>query len=747
MKKSRSYTRYIVCIVTTVVVSLSFASNQAHESYQLEQSTFLGRNIGDFVKEEFIIKFSPDTVITIQRTSNQLCLTGVSSVDILNEKHKVSSIERMFSSHQDINENNPFLYNIFKFIVPVNSDIQSIVQEYEDNTHVLYAEPNYKFQLSNIPNDPDFYLQWALHNTGQTGGTPDADIDAPEAWDIETGDKSIIIAIHDTGVDWDHPDLADNIWVNPGEDLNGNGVVDPSDFNGVDDDSNGFIDDLRGWDFVDTNDTVAPGEDGTVRDNDPMDFYGHGTHCSGIASADTNNTIGIAGVCWNCSIMAVRAGYLKENGDGRLEVDDATEGVIYAVDNGADVLSMSWGGYNDSDLVKDVMNYAYSNGVILVAAAGNFCTYLKLYPAAYGNVIGVAATDQTDSIATFSNYGSWVDVAAPGVNILSTMFNDTYFSWGGTSMSTPTVAGLAALILSKHPEFTQEEVQTIIRSTTDTVHSQEFIGIGRINAYKAIQRDSTPIVNLNSILDDAIIYQETSINGSAWGSHFVNYSIYYGIGMYPTAWTKIYESSTPVTDEMLAILNASSLLVNQIYTIRLVVYDTFNQISEDRVIVLTDTAPDIPEIEGPSIGKIKVKHDYFFTTLDHNEDKIYYYIDWGDDDPDEWLGPYESGEEIRISHTWMKKGNYTIKAKAKDIHGAESNWSSLTITMPNPYRIPTHWFLTRIIQRFSNVESMLRFLRALRIDLLSSFLSIFSYLLRDWGYLQCIVEKISGHGI
>jgi hypothetical protein len=178
--------------------------------------------------------------------------------------------------------------------------------------------------------------------------------------------------------------------------------------------------------------------------------------------------------------------------------------------------------------------------------------------------------------------------------------------------------------------------------------------------------------------------------------------------VYPTAWTKVYESSTPVTDDVLVVLNASSFLVNQIYTIRLVVYDTFGQISEDRVIVLIDTAPDLPEIEGPSIGKIKVKHDYFFTTFDHNEDEIYYYIDWGDDNPDEWLGPYESGKEIRINHTWMKKDNYTIKVKAKDVHGAESNWSSLEITMPKSYNLPLQWFWERLRERFPHAFPILR---------------------------------------
>jgi subtilisin family serine protease len=318
-----------------------------------------------------------------------------------------------------------------------------------------------ELSFSTIPNDEHFDEQWGLHNTGQTGGTPDADIDAPEAWDIETGDSEVVIAILDSGVDWDHPDLADNIWINSDESVDG-----------TDTDDNGFIDDIRGWDFI--ND-----------DNDPMDdFYDyyHGTMCAGIAGAVGNNEIGVVGVCWNCKIMPIKI----INSTGWETDEAAANGIIYAVDNGADIISMSWGGLPSYPLTEGALNYANSLGVIVVAAAGNGNNGKKFYPAAFDNVIAVAATNRNDEREPHSNYGSWVDVAAPGEDIFTTTLDDYYPDFGGTSASTPYVAGLAGLLLSYNPNLTKEEVISIIHDSTDWIETDEYIGNGRINAYKAL---------------------------------------------------------------------------------------------------------------------------------------------------------------------------------------------------------------------------------------------------------------------
>jgi subtilisin family serine protease len=407
------------------------------------------------------------------------------SLKILNEKYQVSSIEKVFR-----NSENTILDNIYLFRVPEESDILSIVNDYSSNPNVLYAEPNGFAHLCGIPNDENFSKQWALHNTGQTGGTPDADIDAVEAWDIETGSPDVVIAIIDTGVDYTHPDLEDNIWSNEDE------IPD----NGIDDDGNGYIDDVIGWDWW-------------YDDNDPLDEYGHGTICAGIAGAVGNNGIGISGVCWDCKIMSLKI----TNETAWLYYTDIAEAIQYAADNGAHVISMSFVLYNNMSYIWDAVNYANDKGVFMCAACGNDDVSEKTYPAAYDNVIAVGGTDHNDSRMYFycehcgkyhgSNYGSWVDVAAPAQEIYSTM--PTYYVYynklgmkqnydtlqGGTSFACPHVAGLAALILSKYPSLSLEKLTSRILEKVDPYDSEFYIGTGRINAHKSVKRSRDRAVN------------------------------------------------------------------------------------------------------------------------------------------------------------------------------------------------------------------------------------------------------------
>ncbi|MBS7633362.1 S8 family serine peptidase [Candidatus Bathyarchaeota archaeon] len=283
----------------------------------------------------------------------------------------------------------------------------------------------------------------------------------------------------DTGVDWHHPDLANNIWNNTDEWIDG-----------VDNDGNGFIDDVRGWDFVDTFIDVWQGEDGTVRDNDPMDFYGHGTHCAGIAGAVGNNSIGICGVTWNCKIMPVRAGFMDTEGTGTLEIDDAAAAIIYAADNGADIISCSWGGHYDSHTIHDAVNYAYQAGVLVVAAAGNEWTDIRTYPAAYDEVIAVAATSSSDYTTFFTNFGEWIELAAPGEDIYSTLPEASYDFASGTSMATPFVAGVAALVWSRFPQMNANQVRQQLRFTSKDLGDVDFdilFGYGRIDAKEAVE--------------------------------------------------------------------------------------------------------------------------------------------------------------------------------------------------------------------------------------------------------------------
>ncbi|MBW2175006.1 MAG: S8 family serine peptidase, partial [Deltaproteobacteria bacterium] len=282
--------------------------------------------------------------------------------------------------------------------LPSDASVEEAISFYETDPNVEYAEPNYFIYFTGIPNDPDFAELWGLHNTGGSG-TADADIDAPEAWDITTGSNDVIIAVTDSGVAHLHPEINPNRWVNT-EELNGTG--------GVDDDDNGYIDDIYGWDFW--------GNDGN-----PEDLNSHGTHVAGTIAAQGNNGEGITGVNWNAKIMALRVGGMLGT------IADATDAIHYAVDNGADVINASWGGGGYSQTLYNAINYANDHGVLFVASAGNDGSdndSFPHYPSSYelDNIISVAATDQNDSLAGFSNYGfTTVDVAAPGVNIKSSI--------------------------------------------------------------------------------------------------------------------------------------------------------------------------------------------------------------------------------------------------------------------------------------------------------------------------------------
>jgi len=345
------------------------------------------------------------------------------------------------------------------------------------------------------PNDYSNYDMWGLTK-----------MQCPQAWDLHYGASDVIVTTIDTGCTLDHPDLEANIRVNPGEDLNGNGVWDPSDNNGVDDDGNGFIDDLVGWDFV----SGAPGsgqipsEDYGPRDNMVYpDIHGHGTHVMGTAAGVTNNNTGVASASWNVKAMPLRAGYAWEwfgslYGSGYS--DDFADAINYAVNNGARVISISFGGSSYNGFYDDAVNYARANNVIIFASAGNNNNTSFVYPAAYDGALAVAATDQDDDKASFSTYGTWVAVSAPGVDIWSTMSNNVYHpynyaAWDGTSMASPNAAAVAGLLLNFDQTLTDDELENIILTTTDDIYwtNPSYIGqlgTGRVNAYSALAEAS-----------------------------------------------------------------------------------------------------------------------------------------------------------------------------------------------------------------------------------------------------------------
>jgi subtilisin family serine protease len=357
--------------------------------------------------------------------------------------------------------------------LPGDVAVKDVLVTLNNTPGVLYAEPDYKLKAMSapqiVPNDPRFSELWGLNNTGQSGGAPDADIDAPEAWDIATGTNEIIVAVIDTGVDYTHPDLASNMWVNTAE-LNG--------ITGVDDDGNGYIDDIYGYDFCNN-------------DGDPMDDHYHGTHCAGTIGAIGNNGQGVAGVCWNVKIMALK--FLDASGSGY--TDDAIECVQYAVLMGAKLSSNSWGGGSYSQALKDAIDAAGNANQLFIAAAGNDYgnnnDINPAYPASYTseNIIAVMATDKYDSMSGFSNYGpTSVDIGAPGTDILSCQPGSNYQYLSGTSMATPHVSGAAALIWSVYPSMSYQEVKNILLQTVDEIPSLsgKCVSEGRLNLFNAV---------------------------------------------------------------------------------------------------------------------------------------------------------------------------------------------------------------------------------------------------------------------
>jgi subtilisin family serine protease len=353
------------------------------------------------------------------------------------------------STQTDTSLGEQLLDNIYVVHLGGTTTVADALTAYQANPFVVYAEPDYIWHADLIPNDTLFGQEWGMNNTGQNGGTPDADIDAPEAWDVTTDAPGVVVAVIDTGIKWDHPDLAANIWTNVNEIPN----------NGIDDDGNGYIDDTRGWDFVNN-------------DNNPTDDHGHGTHCAGTIGAVGNNGQGVAGVVWNVQLMPLK--FLDASGSGT--TSSAIKAVTYANRNGAKISSNSWGGGGFSQALYDAIKTGRDTyDTIFVAAAGNAANNNDAnpsYPASYDldNIVSVAATDRNDLLAGFSNYGATsVDLAAPGVSIVSTWNNNGYNTISGTSMATPHVSGAVAMIRGAFPGDSYKTVINRLLANVDVL--------------------------------------------------------------------------------------------------------------------------------------------------------------------------------------------------------------------------------------------------------------------------------------
>jgi len=555
-----------------------------------------------FVSGEIIVKFK-DKIVLMGKGEFEVASSAStirsSSILALNQRYGVKKVKRVFKNvpqEESIfilksGETRilPDLSRTFKFVMPEDVDVMRAIEDFRSDPSVEYVEPNYFRSVAATPNDPRYFEQWGLDKIGLTSletGT--------SGWNESTGEASVIIAVIDTGVAWKHEDLESNIWTNSGDTWSN--PDNPSSGNSIDDDNNGFVDDYKGWDFVSyTGPEIADDDDPGPRDNNPMDVQGHGTHVSGIASAVTNNAKGIAGVGWHCKIMPLRAGFKTKDEDGVFADDDSAAAIVYAADNGADIINMSWGGLEYSSTIAEAIGYAYGKDVTLIAAAGNSDTNTPFYPAASEKVLAVGATAKNDMRSYWwyygaSNYGDWVDVSAPGGSwidegenwILSTLPPTNEYGYNtGTSMAAPHVSGLAGLIKTKFSSWNNDQIMNQIKYTVDYFIYPFFTPeiTKRINAYKALKSPRAGIISPS--FNAQVLREPLTITGVATdviGSDFDHYVLEYKPP--DGEWTPITSETTSKFEETLGLWNISESEPLGAHELRLRVMDSSGNTSE-----------------------------------------------------------------------------------------------------------------------------------------------------------------------
>lgn len=403
----------------------------------------------------------------------------------LNKKWGVEKVERLFPAGDAKDyRHSEELSTYWRFVLGSGEISEALLGDFAKASVVAHIEPVGIHQVCYQPDDPAYANQWYLQATAE-----DHDVDAPEAWNLQRGEAAAIIGILDTGVQYEHPDLSANIWSNQAEQK---GV------GGYDDDGNGYVDDYRGWDFI-VYEMVWPGEDGRYQDNSPTDFVGHGTHIAGIAAAVTNNATGVSGIAGGgaefsgARLMPLRIGWLGANGNAYVAMDYAAQAIEYGRQKGVTAFTCAWTSSNSGGLGAAV-DEAIIDNIIFCVAAGNSNNDNPYYLNTRGDCIDIAAVDGNDVKTSVSNYGTWVDICAPGQSIYSTYsdhYTNTYAYDSGTSMTTGMVAGVVALIKSHQPDWTRDEITAALLAGVDDIYNEnpDYIGLlgeGRLNLHLAL---------------------------------------------------------------------------------------------------------------------------------------------------------------------------------------------------------------------------------------------------------------------
>ncbi|MBI3996171.1 MAG: S8 family serine peptidase [Candidatus Omnitrophica bacterium] len=549
----------------------------------------------------------------------------------------------------------PDLSHVYELTLEKGMDAQQAAAAFAKDPHVEYAQPDYTAKAFWSPNDSFYQSQgtWGqryddLWNLKKLG--------LEQAWNVTRG-AGVVVAIVDTGLDYKHPDIARNVWVNPGEDLNRNGRVDRTDLNRIDNDGNGFVNDVRGWNFIAGN-------------SDPMDDNGHGTHVAGTIAAVGNNRTGVIGVAPEAKVMPVKA--LDATGSGTMS--GLASAIVYAAENGAQVINNSWGCYvrcPSNGIIEDAVRFASARGAVVVFAAGNSADNVAFYSPQNmtdSKPIVVAASTEQDTPTSFTNFGSLVDVAAPGgeaarpgsdqlsvYNILSLraamtgerdlLVKSRYLRLAGTSMAAPHVSGVAALLRAANATLTMENVRQVLRASADDLSGQTCtaFGAGRINASEALRMAREPLLRaqITNPADSAEIDARIGtvpITGTATGPTFRHYTLSYGPGLAPTQWTTIGSDrvTTPVEGGALGTWSVQDLS-RDFYVLKLAATSlTGRQFEACTVVIVTDQpARKIVERGSPMQPFVS--------------DELVAWTDERNDSGDVYLYDLQTGTELRVT--------------------------------------------------------------------------------------------------
>jgi PKD repeat protein len=507
--------RVLIALIAVAILSPNILA--ADHIIKVDRPTGIPTFLG-YVPDRFIVVMKPGTgPLNVQMTSRGIPHVGIAELDKVADQFAVSRIEAEFPGAGTAKLARAAALANYQKVTINKGTLQEAMDAYSKNPMVDHCEPIGIHAMYAVPNDPYFSPYQTYHQQ-----TNDHDIDSPEAWDIETGNSAIVVALLDSGTRYYHPDLggANASAANPGA-SRGNMWINYTELNGtagVDDDGNGYVDDWIGYDFIDGVSNCWSGEDCSTQDNDPRDFNGHGTHTAGIMGMITNDGYGMAGVAggWangtqpvtanGIKIMPLRMGYSYNylgQEYGVVMMDAAAEAFYYAANNGARIASCSWGSSNSGGIGAAASYFINSGGLIFVAA-GNDGSQTADYLNGRGDCISVAAVDGNDAAASFTTYGTWVDISAPGVDIYSTYHDHTdpntvyWAALSGTSMATPMAAGVGALIWSHNPAWSASQVENQLYASADNIDaylSSQYIGkmgAGRINAYNAVNTGPPP---------------------------------------------------------------------------------------------------------------------------------------------------------------------------------------------------------------------------------------------------------------